>query len=95
MDNFIKLYTDFLNEAESTKGDFKEFSEARLAGATKITEAAKENGGPAMLTYHHFVVKLPYYKKAAAQSWLWSNYYLKSNTKQNYFYQQIHRSIHS
>jgi hypothetical protein len=66
MDNFIKLYTDFLNEAESTKGDFKEFSEARLAGATKITESAKEKGGTAMLTYHHFVVKLPYYKKAAA-----------------------------
>jgi hypothetical protein len=26
---------------------------------------AKEKGGDAMLTYHHFVVKLPYYKKAA------------------------------
>ncbi len=28
-------------------------------------ENAKEKGGPAMLTYHHFVVKLPYYKKAS------------------------------
>jgi hypothetical protein len=34
-------------------------------GATKIAEGAKERGGNALLTYNHFVVKLPYYKKAA------------------------------
>jgi 3-dehydroquinate dehydratase len=46
------------------KTDFEVFSEKRLAGAEKIVKNAKEKGGPAMLTYHHFNVKLPYYKKA-------------------------------
>lgn len=44
---------------------FEEFSKKRLNGATKITNSAYEKGGPSMLTYHHFRVKLPYYKKAA------------------------------
>ena len=44
---------------------FDEFAEKRLAGAEKIAKSAKEKGGPAMLTYHHFDVKLPYYKDAA------------------------------
>jgi hypothetical protein len=35
-----------------------------MGGAEKIANNAKEKGGPSMLTYHHFVVKLPYYKKA-------------------------------
>ena len=39
----------------------EEFSSNRLAGATKIAQGAKEKGGDALLTYHHFVVKLPYY----------------------------------
>ena len=56
-------FTDLLNEAKL--GPFEEFSSKRLAGATKISKQAKEKGGPSMLTYHHFVVKLPYYKKAA------------------------------
>jgi hypothetical protein len=42
----------------------KEFAQNRLAGATKISQAAKEKGGDALLTYHHFHVKLPYYKKS-------------------------------
>ena len=42
----------------------QEFAENRLAGATKISKAAKEKGGDALLTYHHFHVKLPYYQKA-------------------------------
>jgi hypothetical protein len=46
------------------KTDFEVFSEKRLLGAEKIVKNAKEKGGPAMLTYHHFNVKLPYYKKA-------------------------------
>jgi hypothetical protein len=50
---------------ESEKIGFDEFSAKRLKGATKITEDAKKKGGPSMLTYHHFVVKLPYYKKAS------------------------------
>lgn len=44
--------------------NFKEFAQKRLEGATKISNDAKEKGGAAILTYHHFVVKLPYYKKA-------------------------------
>ena len=41
-----------------------DFVSNRMDGATKITQNAKEKGGDALLTYHHFVVKLPYYKKA-------------------------------
>ena len=54
--------TDILTESRS----FDEFAEKRMGGASKIANNAKEKGGPSMLTYHHFVVKLPYYKKAAA-----------------------------
>ena len=50
---------------EESQSKFEEFAQKRLEGATKITENAKEKGGPAMLTYHHFVVKLPHYKRAA------------------------------
>ena len=41
-----------------------DFVSNRMNGAAKITQNAKEKGGDALLTYHHFVVKLPYYKKA-------------------------------
>ena len=60
----IKL-TDILNEVVNDKDSFTEFAGKRLKGATKITDNAKEKGGPSMLTYHHFVVKLPYYQKAS------------------------------
>jgi hypothetical protein len=65
MSNLITAYVDFLNEASNPKETFEQFAENRLAGATNIANMAKEKGGDAMLTYHHFVVKLPYYKKAA------------------------------
>jgi hypothetical protein len=55
--------TDILNESKDSK--FEEFAGIRLKGATKISNTAKEKGGFSMLTYHHFVVKLPYYKKAS------------------------------
>jgi len=45
---------------------FEEFAETRLNGAEKIADNAEKKGGPSMLTYHHFKVKLPYYKKAAS-----------------------------
>lgn len=57
----IKL-KGILKEAAET---FEEFAETRLSGAEKIADNAKEKGGDAMLTYHHFHVKLPYYEKAA------------------------------
>ena len=44
---------------------FDEFAETRMKGAEKIANNAKEKGGPSMLTYHHFKVKLPYYEKAS------------------------------
>lgn len=43
---------------------FKEFAETRGKGAAKISTTAEEKGGLALLTWHHFKVKLPYYKKA-------------------------------
>jgi len=45
-------------------GDFEKFADAREAGAEKIAAKAHEKGGTALLTWHHFKVKLPYYKKA-------------------------------
>ena len=43
---------------------FEDFSKKRGEGASKIAENAKEKGGLSILTYYHFVVKDPYYKKA-------------------------------
>ena len=57
----IKL-VDILNEVKDT---FEDFADTRGKGAEKITNNAKEKGGLALLTWHHFKVKLPYYKKAA------------------------------
>jgi hypothetical protein len=42
------------------------FAKNRLEGAEKIIKNAKEKGGDALLTYNHFVVKPPYYRKAIA-----------------------------
>ena len=54
------------NEAKKTLDKFSEFADTREAGAEKIVDNAKKKGGLAMLTWHHFNVKLPYYKRAAA-----------------------------
>jgi hypothetical protein len=48
----------------ATPETLQEFSKNRLDGATKIAMTAKEKGGDALLTYHHFKVKLPYYQKS-------------------------------
>lgn len=57
-----KLITE---QEEDIKGvEFTEFAGKRYDGAKKISDTAKKKGGPALLTYHHFVVKLPYYEKA-------------------------------
>ena len=60
-----ELIKQVLREQEEKQTKFEEFAQKRFDGASKITENAKEKGGPAMLTYHHFVVKLPHYKKAS------------------------------
>ena len=50
---------------KEVKESFQEFAETRAKGATKIADNAHEKGGLSLLTWHHFKVKLPYYKKAA------------------------------
>ncbi len=59
----IKLI-DILNEAKKEKETLEDFATTRAAGAAKIADTAKEKGGLALLTYNHFYVKAPYYKKA-------------------------------
>jgi hypothetical protein len=56
----IKL-TELLNEG---KEKFQDFANTRAKGAAKIASTAEEKGGLALLTWHHFKVKAPYYKKA-------------------------------
>jgi len=55
-----------LFETNATADTFESFADTREAGAEKIVDNAKSKGGLALLTWHHFKVKLPYYKKAAA-----------------------------
>jgi hypothetical protein len=59
--DMIKLL-DILQEA---KESFEDFAVTRGKGAAKIAENAEEKGGLSLLTWHHFKVKAPYYKKAA------------------------------
>jgi hypothetical protein len=54
-----------ITEAQLKRLNLEEFAKKRFAGAEKIANTAKEKGGPSILTYQHFVVKLPYYKKAS------------------------------
>jgi hypothetical protein len=58
----IKLL-DILKEA---KQSIENFASTRLKGAEKITDTTQKAGGLSLLTYKHYKVKLPYYKKAAA-----------------------------
>ena len=57
----MKLF-DVILEA---KDSLMDFAKTRGAGAAKISDTAREKGGLALLTWHHFKVKLPYYKKAS------------------------------
>ncbi len=54
-----------LREEKIDTKEFTEFADTRKKGAEKIADTAKEKGGLALLTWHHFKVKLPYYKKAS------------------------------
>jgi hypothetical protein len=56
----IKL-TEILKEVKET---FENFATTRGKGAAKIAATAEEKGGLSLLTWHHFKVKAPYYKKA-------------------------------
>ena len=53
-----------LNILKEAKETFKNFANIRGKGAAKIASTAEEKGGLALLTWHHFKVKAPYYKKA-------------------------------
>ena len=55
---------EFIKEAKKAKETFEEFAKTRGDGAAKIASTAEEKGGLALLTWHHFKVKAPYYKKA-------------------------------
>ena len=59
----IKL-VDLIKEEKITGEKFEEFATTRGKGAAKIASTAEEKGGLALLTWHHFKVKAPYYKKA-------------------------------
>lgn len=61
----MKLY-DLLFEAKDKPETLESFADTREKGAEKIANTAHTKGGLALLTWHHFKVKLPYYKKAAA-----------------------------
>lgn len=61
----LPIFEEWLYEKANSQ-TFEEFAQARHDGAKAIADTAKEKGGNALLTYNHFVVKLPYYKKAAA-----------------------------
>ena len=62
MKDWLKL--SGINESITPK-EMANFAEKRHAGAEKIANSSKEKGGVALLTYNHFKVKLPYYKKAS------------------------------
>ena len=57
---------DILNEELVEDTDFLDFAGTRLKGAEKIADTTQEAGGLSLLTYKHYKVKLPYYKKASA-----------------------------
>jgi hypothetical protein len=54
-----------LDILQEVKEKFEDFATIRGKGASKISENAEKKGGLALLTWHHFKVKAPYYKKAA------------------------------
>lgn len=54
---------ELLREAKEV---FEDFAKTRGEGAAKIASTAEEKGGLALLTWHHFKVKAPYYKKATS-----------------------------
>ena len=57
---------NLLFESKDKPETFETFADTREAGAEKIVHNAKKKGGLALLTWHHFKVKLPYHKRAAA-----------------------------
>ena len=61
----IRRFNESKEEKVEKTDELSKFADTREAGAEKIAKTAHEKGGLALLTWHHFKVKLPYYKKAA------------------------------
>ena len=59
----VKLSQLIHNEIKIIKETFVELAGIRGKGAAKIADTAREKGGLALLTWHHFKVKESYYKK--------------------------------
>ena len=53
-----------LHLLKEVKEKFEDFATIRGKGAAKIASTAEEKSGLSLLTWHHFKVKAPYYKKA-------------------------------
>ena len=64
--NTNKKMINLLDILREAKQSIEDFAGTRLKGAEKITNTTLEAGGLSLLTYKHYKVKLPYYKKAAA-----------------------------
>ena len=62
----MKHLNRFNENKEVKKTELEDFATTRLKGAKKIADTTQEAGGLSLLTYKHYKVKLPYYKKAAA-----------------------------
>ena len=55
-----------INILKEAKQSIEDFAGTRLKGAEKIADTTLKAGGLSLLTYKHYKVKLPYYKKAVA-----------------------------
>ena len=53
-----------VNILKEAKQSIEDFASTRLKGAEKIADTTLKAGGLSLLTYKHYKVKLPYYKKA-------------------------------
>jgi hypothetical protein len=64
MIRLVNMLIEADTKKQAGKETFEQFAETRGAGAAKIAATAEDKGGLALLTWHHFKVKAPYYKKA-------------------------------
>ena len=61
----VRIYKAWINiDTNSILGSPSLIYAGTITGAS-VVDNAKEKGGLAMLTWHHFKVKLPYYEKAS------------------------------
>ena len=62
--SYVLLKKNTMSNFMGINDTLEEFSKKRGEGAAKIAQNAKDSGGLSILTYYHFDVKEPYYKKA-------------------------------